>query len=154
MTGPTHVLLGTSTAFAAAEAAHLGATGHALLVGGAFLTSKLPDADMNLPGIRHRGPTHTLIALALVGVLVAVAASLLVPEMAAAIAAGALVGYGAHLLADACTPHGVPLFAPLYAPDVHLLPRRCRIRTGSGAESLLGLVVIGLLAWYAIGVYG
>jgi membrane-bound metal-dependent hydrolase YbcI (DUF457 family) len=57
-------------------------------------------------------------------------------------AVGALIGYGLHLVADACTPHGVPVFAPFYREGIHLLPRALRITTGSRRE----LVIVAFLA--------
>jgi membrane-bound metal-dependent hydrolase YbcI (DUF457 family) len=46
-------------------------------------------------------------------------------------------GYGAHLLADACTPYGAPPLGPFSARRVHLLPHLCRIPTGSASDLLV-----------------
>ncbi len=58
------------------------------------------------------------------------------------------VGYLSHLLADALTPQGVPLFWPLYRGRIRFLPRRLAIPTGSAAEYIftvvVGMIVAGL----------
>lgn len=58
------------------------------------------------------------------------------------------IGYLSHLVADALTPQGVPLFWPVYRGRIRLLPRRFAIPTGSAAEYILtvaiGMVVAGL----------
>lgn len=82
----------------------------------------------------HRGVTHSLLAIA----AVAAAGWLITP----ALGAGLAIGYGAHVAADACTPGGVPLLAPLWKRRWWLLPRRVRIPTGSWRE----LVVAAALA--------
>ena len=79
--------------------------------------------------------------------IVALAASLLSREFAAGLA----IGYLAHVAADACTPGGVPLLAPLTRRRWWLLPRRIRIPTGSLRElvvaaTLTAATVAGILA--------
>ena len=81
----------------------------------------------------HRGITHSLVACA----VVAFAASLLSREFAAGLA----IGYLAHVAADACTPGGVPLLAPLTRRRWWLLPRRIRIPTGSWRELAVATVL-------------
>jgi membrane-bound metal-dependent hydrolase YbcI (DUF457 family) len=66
---------------------------------------------------------------------------------------GPLVGYGgaAHVLADAVTDRGVPLFWPLWRRRVRL-PFGLGPATGGAGEAVL--VVAGLLAcggWIALG---
>ena len=57
------------------------------------------------------------------------------------------VGYLSHLIADAMTPHGIPLF--FFDRQVHLLPRGLRIRTGEIAEYLVVgvpmLLILGIV---------
>ena len=61
------------------------------------------------------------------------------------------IGYLAHIAADACTPGGVPVFAPLSRRRHWLLPRPARIPTGSlrelavAAALLAGAVVATVL---------
>jgi inner membrane protein len=93
------------------------------LVGGAgvLMLATLPDTDQRIPLVRHRGPTHSLLFLALVaGVLGAfgwfLGESLLLGTQFELALFGALVGtigVGSHLLADMLTPAGINLFWPL-----------------------------------------
>ncbi len=57
------------------------------------------------------------------------------------------VGYLSHLIADAMTPHGIPLL--FFDYQVHLLPRGLRIRTGEIAEYLVVgvpvLLIVGIV---------
>ncbi len=53
------------------------------------------------------------------------------------------LGYGSHLVADACTKSGIPAFYPK-GKRIHLLPRALRLTTGSLAEEAF-LVALGLL---------
>ncbi|WP_254833122.1 metal-dependent hydrolase [Haloglomus salinum] len=96
-------------------------------VGGAgvLALATLPDVDMDLPLVPHRGPTHSLLFLALVaGALGAVGYAvgqgswqpLGGPTRAAVFGAGiGVLGVGSHLFADMLTPAGVNLFWPLPA---------------------------------------
>jgi membrane-bound metal-dependent hydrolase YbcI (DUF457 family) len=149
-----------------------------VLIAGAWIGSLLPDADLagarvyrrtrferrapllwivglllRLPVrlltlLPHRGFTHSMPACALAAVLSALAASLVDPDLAVATTAGVAVGYGAHVAADACTPSGVPLWAPFSRRRRWLLPARARIRTGSARE-YVSLVVLGVLLCFA-----
>ncbi|NHX35842.1 MULTISPECIES: metal-dependent hydrolase [Halolamina] len=93
----------------------------ALVTGGAMLwLAMLPDLDHRIPGIPHRGPTHSLLFAVLVGVAFAGAGGLLadgvgVVDRARLTTFGFFVGFvavGAHLLGDVLTPAGVNLFWP------------------------------------------
>ena len=93
----------------------------ALATGGAMLwLAMLPDVDHRIPGIPHRGPTHSLLFAALVGGAFAAAGALLADGLGVADRArlttfGFFVGavsVGAHLLGDVLTPAGVNLFWP------------------------------------------
>ncbi|WP_049947729.1 metal-dependent hydrolase [Candidatus Halobonum tyrrellensis] len=82
----------------------------------------LPDVDHRLPGIPHRGPTHSLAFAALVGGAFALVAgglsrvlSVATPAGLSMAAFGFLVGFGsvfAHLLGDVVTPMGVRFLWP------------------------------------------
>jgi len=88
-------------------------------------------------GLKHRGFTHSLAALA----LISVAAALLIERDSLAVAVAA--GYASHLCADMVTMHGIALFAPFSARRVGL----GMIRTGGSAEEFLaaGAMVFLLL---------
>jgi inner membrane protein len=51
------------------------------------------------------------------------------------------IGYLSHLLADAMTMSGVPLWWPVGEKRVHVLPPGLRLRTGSLAEYAMLMVV-------------
>lgn len=82
--------------------------------------SMVPDLDLRVPGIPHRGPTHTVwFALAVAAVLgvagALVGASRGVVDAVELAIFGFVVGFitvGSHIAADALTPMGVRPFAP------------------------------------------
>lgn len=94
---------------------------------------------------QHRGATHWLLSGAMVTIVLAGAARALWPPLALPVLIGVGCGYCAHLLADACTPHGAPLLGPLSGHCVHLLPPRMRLGTG-GAGDLLVMIAATLAA--------
>jgi len=87
----------------------------------------------------HRGALHSLLGWGL--------ASLLFLPLGLFLGLGVPValslGYGSHLVADACTKSGIPALYP-HRERMHLLPRALRLTTGSLAEEAL-LVALGLL---------
>jgi hypothetical protein len=71
---------------------------------------------------------------------------------AALVAGGGVgIGYAAHLAADACTPGGVRLWAPLSGRRVWLLPPRARIPTGSLREAGLATTAAAAMAVVLLG---
>ena len=110
--------------YAPVGSAVLGSRPALALAGGiaVLALARLPDVDLRLPLVPHRGPTHSLLFAALVGATLAGVATLLAARLPPSLAASWLVpfaaavgafGVGTHLLADALTPSGVPLFWPL-----------------------------------------
>lgn len=102
---------------AAADAAELAVLGAGIVV----VLSTLPDVDHRLSLVEHRGLTHTVWFVVLVGLAVAVLGGA-VGAAAGPLAAlglatfGLLLGclsVGSHVAADALTPMGVRPFAPL-----------------------------------------
>jgi membrane-bound metal-dependent hydrolase YbcI (DUF457 family) len=169
----THQIAGVGLAAVCAAALDAPATEAVVLVGAAGLGSLLPDADLagsrvyrrtrverrvllarvagalaRLPLrllvlLGHRGVTHSLLACALAAGLSGLAVSLVAPGMALAAGAGLAIGYGAHLAADASTPSGIALLAPLTRRRFWLLPRPARIPTGSLREYAVALLLAG-----------
>lgn len=93
---------------------------------GAVALAMLPDVDMRVPLLTHRGPTHTVwfalgmaALLGILGALVGWQGAESVPESALAALGLGTFGFalgtasvGSHLVADALTPAGVRPFAP------------------------------------------
>jgi inner membrane protein len=115
----------------------------------AIVLSLLPDVDALLPGLVHRGLTHTLLFAVLVGLLVPIAVRLgsdFLPGLGAEHAAvGYLVGVGglvSHLAGDIITPMGVQLLFPVWQPvyTLDIVPA-----SSPGANSLLLLTGVSVL---------
>lgn len=96
--------------------------GHLALLGagGAVVLAMLPDYDQRVPGLEHRGPTHTVWFALAVGAVLGVFGGLsgaehgLLSALALAVWAS-VVGVatvGSHIVADALTPAGVRPLAP------------------------------------------
>lgn len=87
---------------------------------GVLVLATLPDTDLRLPLVPHRGPTHTVLFVAVVAGLLgavgwhAAGAFGFDPAVLASFCFGVgVLGIGSHLLADALTPMGVTPFWPL-----------------------------------------
>jgi inner membrane protein len=90
-------------------AGEMALAGGAIVVGGAML----PDYDQRVPGISHRGPTHTVWFALAVGAVLGAAGGFVGNAVLGVV--GAVTGMVlvvAHLLADALTPMGIRPFAP------------------------------------------
>ncbi|MEF8842447.1 MAG: metal-dependent hydrolase [Haloarculaceae archaeon] len=113
----------------------------------------LPDVDQGLP-IRHRGPTHSLLFLALVAaVLGAVGGTLGVgsyqpvdtlPGVGLGVVLG-VVAIGSHLLADMLTPMGVNPFWPVPADPISL-----HVTRADDTFANYGLLGLGVTASVAV----
>lgn len=160
MKGASHLLIGLGAAAVAQRIyAPFGDSWQALALAGVAATigALLPDVDSDESAIRqatgtarsngclgklaslgisaitggHRVGTHTAVAwLVISGLawLVGQASSL------TGVAIAFSVGYLSHLIADALTVEGIPLFWPLARRRVCLLPSFIAIRTGSFFE--------------------
>ncbi len=91
----------------------------------------------------HRGFLHSLAAWLSFSILF----SLWSNDLWMLWLAGVL-GFGSHLVADACTRSGIPLLYP-NRKRIHFLPKQLRLTTGSQAEEvvfiLLALIVFALV---------
>ena len=99
-----------ATILTALGAVEMAVAGGAVVVGGAML----PDWDQRVPGLSHRGPTHTVWFALIVGAVVGATGGLIGGAVLGAM--GAVAGtmlVVAHLLADALTPMGIRPFAPI-----------------------------------------
>jgi len=129
----------------------------ALTGGGVSLAlASLPDVDQRLPGVDHRGVTHTLgFALAVGGALggvgwllgrgAGVGAALELAVVGFLVGATAIVS---HLLADVITPMGITPFWPV--SDRHYTFDVCRADNTLANYALLGLGVALTVAVLAV----
>jgi membrane-bound metal-dependent hydrolase YbcI (DUF457 family) len=115
------------------------------LAGAAGMALRIPPAMFELV-VSHRTVTHSALACAAAAAVTALAASPAGAGVALVVAAGVAIGYAAHVAADACTPAGVTLWAPLSRRRVWLLPPRARIRTGSWREAAFSALAVAALA--------
>ena len=125
--------------------------------GGAVVLAMLPDYDQRVPGLEHRGPTHTVWFALAVGVVLAVLGGLsgaehgLLSALALAVWAS-VVGVatvGSHILADALTPAGVRPLAP-YRDDFYCYDL-ARARNPLANYALLALGMLAAGAALALG---
>jgi membrane-bound metal-dependent hydrolase YbcI (DUF457 family) len=95
--------------------------------------------------VGHRGGFHSLLAAALAYLL-----GELLGGLAGLTGLGSLVLFGwvVHLITDAWTIHGVPLFWTLSVARIRLPPR---MSTGGTLEAVVLVCSLGLLAMYAVG---
>ncbi len=91
-----------------------------------------PIAVVLYRGLGHRGLLHSLAGLGIISALTAP----LIPWWGWQPSIALMLGYTSHLIADACTKDGIPVFYP-NRRRYHLLPRPWRITTGSLAEEML-----------------
>jgi membrane-bound metal-dependent hydrolase YbcI (DUF457 family) len=128
----------------------------AVLAGSALLVRLGGVAGLvhRLPG-HHRGWTHAPpVALALTAAALAMG-PVLAPSLRG-VGAALATGYISHLLADALTIRGIPLWLPgKTQPSLHLLPGPLRVRTGGAGERLFNLcwpvILVGLVVWWGRG---
>lgn len=100
-------------AFAGLEAAVLGGVAVAGL-------ATVPDVDMRVPFITHRGPTHTAWFGGMIAVLAGLTSGVLGFQRGILAAVGLLlfgtlvgaIAIGSHIVADALTPMGIRPFEP------------------------------------------
>lgn len=129
----------------ALEFATLAVLGGVVVVGGAML----PDLDQRVPGVKHRGPTHTVWFALAVGAIVATAGVVIgwSRGLLSALGMGAfglIIGsltVGAHILADVLTPTGVQPFAPVRKERYTL-----DVVTAANPVANYALLVLGIAA--------
>ncbi|GAA0259697.1 hypothetical protein GCM10009000_090580 [Halobacterium noricense] len=122
--------------------------GGAVVVGGAML----PDIDQRIPGVKHRGPTHTVWFALAVGAVAGVGGLLLGASRGVLAALGTglfgvVVGtlaVVAHILADVLTPMGVHPFAPVRGEKYTLNVVTAANPIANYALLVLGAVVAGV----------
>jgi inner membrane protein len=122
---------------------------------GSVAFSRVPDYDLRVPGIQHRGVTHTLLFLGVVTAVLSGACLAFAerfgtdPTLTAGL--GAVVGVvaiGSHLLADGLTPSGVPLLWPLSSRRFSV-----SVATASNPIANYGLLALGVGVTVALGYF-
>ncbi len=111
----------------------------------------LPDVDHRIPGLRHRGPTHTLVFALVVGTAFAALGVVVPHELDAVVQLGfgvfgfvvGAVSVLAHLAADLLTPAGVQLLWPFSRRRYTLGLVRADSPLANYALLLVGVVVSG-----------
>lgn len=125
----------------------LAVIGGGIVVGG----SMVPDWDQRVPLISHRGITHTVWFVLLVGLVLGSGGWVIGSESGAEAqvglgAFGFVIGtvmIGAHLLADVLTPMGIRPFAPLGSGSYTVGLTRAANPIGNGLLLVLGVLVAG-----------
>jgi inner membrane protein len=97
------------------------------------VTPLKPVASLLYKRLGHRGAMHSALALIVLSILVGVPLGLFLSPFAGL---GLALGYLSHLLLDASTKSGIPLYWP-DSDRVHVLPKKLRFVTGSFAEDIL-----------------
>lgn len=122
---------------------------------GAVALARLPDYDLRVPFLSHRGPTHTLAFALLVGLVAGTGALALaggLPTRRSLAVGGfgflvATLSVVSHLLADALTPAGIRPLWPL--SDAHYSWGVCRADSSLGNYVLLAAGVFVSVALFA-----
>lgn len=160
MLGGTHALIGFAAGMYLARMSHSSPLELLGFGGLCALSALLPDIDHPHSSIRsttgfvgdlafgwmkHRGVTHSITALGVVGLLMA----LIMPSHIGGLVV--TVGYGTHLLADFLTPAGIPLLAPISWKRVRI----GIVRTGGFLEAVIAgvltVVMLNDLSWSITG---
>jgi inner membrane protein len=120
---------------------------------GSVALARIPDYDLRVPFLDHRGVTHTLlfagVVAAALGGAAYLSAGILGADRARTAGLGvvvAVVAVGSHLLADALTPSGVPLLWPLTS-ERYSVP----LARASNPVANYGLLALGIGATAAVG---
>lgn len=131
--------------------AFIGACLSAWPVAIAYAFSRFPD-QTEVGRIDHRKVTHWLVTTAavLVGLRFGLTEAGVDPDVVSAVVWFAGVGILGHLWADGITLAGVPFLGPFWRRDLHLLPKRLRVRTGGKADALVMLAASGGTVWLAV----
>ena len=132
----------------------------AFLAGAIMLgLSSLPDVDHRIPGVTHRGVTHTVGFALLVGACVGAVGFALAPaptptESDLAVFGGAVgvLGILAHLLGDVLTPMGVRPFWPLSGRSYSLRVTRADNALANNALFALGVFAASTSVYLAVAV--
>jgi len=111
--------------------------------------------------LKHRGVSHSLAALAVCTAAawflttvverqldtIGMAPSAMPANAAGVLATALALGFGSHLLADACTPSGIGPLLPFSSRRWWLLPSQLRGRTGGVLDAVTRSVAVTVAAF-------
>lgn len=133
--------------------------GAPLLIASAGFGSLLPDIDhpnskigrrfkllskLTNKLLGHRGATHTLLVMMILSVLLFmlnISLPIALQPLGSTVVIGVTAGYFSHILLDALTPSGVPLFAPFIKKSI----RFARLTTGKYDSFVSAVMVLGTI---------
>ena len=149
------LLLYAPVAYAALSAGRsvLAVAGFAVMI----WLAMLPDVDLRLPFVSHRGPTHTLGFAAVVGLACGAAGWFLgielvgfEPRLLGPFGVGlGVLAVVAHLVADWLTPMGIAPFWPLSSARFSLGFARASSTLANGFLFVLGVGATAAVLWLA-----
>jgi inner membrane protein len=100
---------------------------------------------------KHRTITHSVVGLGLfvIGLIISLSIvyflfDMLIFKLAMVWALTGLVGYILHLVEDAMTVSGIPLFLPYSEKHFYVLPEKIRVKTGTWMEGIFLLSFLGV----------
>lgn len=86
----------------------------------------------------HRGVMHTLI----VPIILLISSFVVTTPVADCLLVAGMFGYLSHIVLDALNPTGVPVLSPFYNKKIRLLPKKICIKTSSGPELAVKLLIM------------
>jgi inner membrane protein len=120
---------------------------------GSVALARIPDYDIWIPFVKHRGITHTLLFLIAVAVVLGAMGHTFAPRFGTdpVRTAGlgvivATVAVGSHLLADLLTPAGAPLLWPISSESYSV-----DLTTSSDPIANYGLLALGIAVTAGVG---
>jgi inner membrane protein len=101
----------------------------------AFGTATLPDVDLRIPDLPHRGPTHSIVFLVgTVGTVMLLGFAIGVPmPITTGVVTGLAVAIASHIILDGATKMGVRPFWPVSDRRIRLPPH---VRSASPGANL------------------
>ena len=96
---------------------------------------------------KHRGITHTALIIL---VYIALIPLISYNPLYKLIGIGFIIGNVGHILGDASTKSGVPIFYPIYSKGFGILPKAFRYTTGGGIEYMFVLPAFTLALGYLL----
>lgn len=131
-TGHTYLAATTAVTYVAATSDQLvlDAPQNAAILAAALVGAGIPDTDLKLPFVTHRGLTHRAYLHAALIIVTYVVAGTVAPAFAAPVAVGLAIGLVTHAVGDMVTPAGLAYLSPLVRRDLRILPFRLRVVPG------------------------